>query len=102
MESRRVKNETDISDDRFESVIVSHDLQDCLDESFDMCFNKVYEQLPIINYSKISDETERPENTTYIGKLQGHDENTGLVLKKYNVGKILFCPNLVIQVSKIS
>ncbi|KRT80657.1 zinc finger protein [Oryctes borbonicus] len=78
MESRQVKNEAEVCDDNFENV-VSHDLQDCLDESFDMCFNRVYEQLPVINYSNISDETERPENTTYIGKLQGHDENAGYI-----------------------
>lgn len=80
MESRNVKDEAEVCEHNFENIAMPHDLEDCLDENFDMCFNKVYEQLPVISYSKISDEVDRPENTTYIGKLQGHDENKGLVL----------------------
>lgn len=58
-------------------IVVTHDLQDCIDESLDLCFNNIYEQLPVINYSKYSEETERPENSTYIGKLEKHDEDAG-------------------------
>lgn len=58
-------------------IVVTHDLQDCIDESLDLCFGNVYEQLPVINYSKYSEETERPENSTYIGKLGEQDENAG-------------------------
>lgn len=57
--------------------IVSHDLQDYLDENFEQVFNNVYEQLPVINYSRYSEEKERPEDATYIGKLEDHDENSG-------------------------
>lgn len=60
----------------YEDLPMTHDLQDCIDESLDICFNNVYEQLPVINYSKYSEEQEKPENSTYIGKL-GHDESTG-------------------------
>lgn len=91
MESQQVKNETGVCERNFENIMVSHDLQDCLDESFDMCFNKVYEQLPVINYSKVSSE-ERPENTTYIGKLQGYDENAGSVFSSNNVVRDLVLP----------
>lgn len=58
-------------------IVVTHDLQDCIDESLDLCFNNIYEQLPVINYSRYSEETERPENSTYIGKLEEQDENAG-------------------------
>lgn len=58
-------------------ILVTHDLQDCIDESLDLCFSGVYEQLPVINYSKYSEETERPENITYIGKLKEQEENAG-------------------------
>lgn len=58
-------------------ILVTHDLQDCIDESLDLCFSGVYEQLPVINYSKYSEETDRPENSTYIGKLAEHEENAG-------------------------
>lgn len=60
----------------YDGIVMTHDLQDCIDETLDICFNDVYEQLPIINYSKYSEEHEKPENSTYIGKL-GHDEDTG-------------------------
>lgn len=58
-------------------ILVTHDLQDCIDESLDLCFSGVYEQLPVINYTKYSEETERPENITYIGKLKEQEENAG-------------------------
>lgn len=51
-------------------------LQECLDDNFQTMFNKVYEQIPHISYSKYSEETERPENATYIGKL---NENEGYI-----------------------
>ncbi|XP_017773632.1 PREDICTED: zinc finger E-box-binding homeobox 1-like isoform X2 [Nicrophorus vespilloides] len=67
-------------ENNFSNIVVTHDLEDCLiDESFDMCFNKVYEQLPVINYTKYSDEKEKPENSTYIGKLQQQDGNAGYI-----------------------
>lgn len=64
-------------DHNFENIVVTHDLQDCFDESFDLCFNKVYEQLPVINYTKLSEEKEKPENAVYIGKLPENEENSG-------------------------
>lgn len=45
------------NDKHFENIIVTHDLQDCIDESLD----KVFEQLPIINYSKYSEESEKSD-----------------------------------------
>lgn len=56
------------------NISVSNELED---DNLELCFNNVYEQLPVINYSKYSDENGRPENATYIGKLEGQDENAG-------------------------
>lgn len=55
--------------------IVTHDLQDCLDDNFDL-FNNVYEQIPVINYSKYVDEKDKPENATYLDKFSD-EENAG-------------------------
>lgn len=55
----------------YENIIVTHDLQDCIDDSLD----KVFEQLPIINYSKYSEENGR-EHTNY-EEQQENEENTG-------------------------
>lgn len=57
----------------FENIIVTHDLQDCIDDSLD----KVFEQLPIINYSKYTEDNEQSDNQTYIEQLHGKDENVG-------------------------
>lgn len=65
-----------LENSNYDGMVMTHDLQDCIDDSLDICFNDVYEQLPVINYSKYSEEREKPENSTYIGKL-GHDGDTG-------------------------
>lgn len=61
----------------FGNILVTHDLQDCIDESLDFSLNKVYEQLSVINSARISDEKERQSNSTYIGKFQEGNENVG-------------------------
>lgn len=68
------RNET-IDNDQCLGTIVTHDLKPCM-ENFDFAFKKIYEQLPTINYSALSEE-DRPENVTYIGKLSEIDENAG-------------------------
>lgn len=54
----------------YENIIVTHDLQDCIDDSLD----KVFGQLPVINYSKYSEEHEKPENTVSHNKTQHKDD----------------------------
>lgn len=43
----------------YENIIVTHDLQDCIDDSLD----KVFGQIPLINYSKYTEDTDRTENS---------------------------------------
>lgn len=45
-----------------------------IEENLDDCFHNVYEQLPVISFSE---ERGEPQHRTYIGKLEGHDENQG-------------------------
>lgn len=52
----------------------ARDLQDCLDEGLDL-FGGVYEQLPVINFGRYSDQ--RPEDSTYIGQLEEQEEDAG-------------------------
>ncbi|XP_069688854.1 metal regulatory transcription factor 1-like [Periplaneta americana] len=54
-------------------------LQECIDENFDIpTFGRVFEQLPVYTTSRLSDES-NPESSSYIGKLEGHDENAGYI-----------------------
>lgn len=78
MESWLEKKEANISNgiESFNNILVTHDLQDCIDESLDLSFIKVYEQLPIINYTRYN-EKENPSDSTYLGKLNPSDENAG-------------------------
>ncbi|KAK4879150.1 hypothetical protein RN001_007296 [Aquatica leii] len=61
----------------FDNILVTHDLEDCIDESLDYSFNKVYEELPISDYGQY-DEKDKP-NSELIEKLQDCDENGGYV-----------------------
>ncbi|XP_015519653.1 uncharacterized protein LOC107224199 isoform X1 [Neodiprion lecontei] len=61
------------SDGNFDNILVTHDLQDCLDDSLDLSsFGKVYDQSPVLNYGKLSDES-----SSYMEKLR--DDNTGYI-----------------------
>ena len=41
----------------FDGILVTHDLQDCLDDSLDLSnFGRVYEQSTVFDYGKYSDE----------------------------------------------
>lgn len=41
----------------FDSILVTHDLQDCLDDTLDLSsFEKVYEQSAVFDYDKYSDD----------------------------------------------
>lgn len=55
----------------YENIIVTHDLQDCIDDSLD----KVFEHLPIINYSKYSEEN--GQDLFNYEEQQENEENTG-------------------------
>lgn len=71
----------------YDNIVVTHDLQDCFDETFDLCFNKV------INYTKINDTKDsKTENAVYFGKIHGTDENSGLVktIKKHKYSLFIF------------
>lgn len=49
-------------------VIVTHDLQDCIDDSLD----RVYDQLSVINYTKYTEEDEKGEE-----EKDGKETNEG-------------------------
>lgn len=52
-------------------------LQECMEDAFDIpTFGRVFEQLPVYTTSRLCDENS-PESSSYIGKLEGHDENAG-------------------------
>lgn len=52
-------------------------IQQCIQDSFDIpTFGRVFEQLPLYTTSRLCDEN-NPESSSYIGKLEGHDENAG-------------------------
>lgn len=57
----------------FDNILVTHDLQDCLDDTLDLSsFERVYEQSAVFDYERYSDDdaaiNERPipadDNTT--------------------------------------
>lgn len=56
----------------YDNIIVTHDLQDCIDDSLD----KVFEQLPIINYSKYTDDI-TGEHSKFTIKTQENNGNVG-------------------------
>lgn len=62
--------DTDEINDNFDSILVTHDLQDCLDDSLDLTnFGKIYEQSGDYDCAKYSDTEdtpfiERPDDTT--------------------------------------
>lgn len=66
---RHDKSDTNQTNNNYENIVITHDLQDCFDETFDLCFNKVTET-----------KDEKSENAIYIGKIHGNDENSGLVV----------------------
>lgn len=44
-------------DSNFDNILVTHDLQDCLDETLDLSsFEKVYEQSAVFDYERYSDD----------------------------------------------
>ncbi|XP_076247027.1 uncharacterized protein LOC143186999 isoform X1 [Calliopsis andreniformis] len=53
---REVGNADDI-EENFDNILVTHDLQDCLDDSLDLTnFSKVYEQSAVFDYEKYSED----------------------------------------------
>lgn len=48
---------TDDIEGNFDNILVTHDLQDCLDDSLNLTnFSRVYEQGAIFDYEKYSDD----------------------------------------------
>lgn len=69
------ENADDI-EENFNNILVTHDLQDCLDDSLDLpSFVKIYGQSAEFDYEKYSDE-DPPYNQTL------HDDNTGYTLEE--------------------
>ncbi|KAJ9579919.1 hypothetical protein L9F63_004392, partial [Diploptera punctata] len=68
-------NEQEKSDTSLDNI-----LQDYIDDnSFDSPnFDRVFEQVPVYTTNKLCDE-DSPESSSYIGKLEGHDENAGYI-----------------------
>lgn len=66
---------TDVENsDKYDNILVSPDLLDCLDESFDLpTFNRVFEQSPVYTSTRLSEE-ENPGTSSYIGKLGDGEE----------------------------
>lgn len=53
---REIGNVNDL-EGNFDNILVTHDLQDCLDDSLDLTnFGKVYEQCAVFDYEKYSDD----------------------------------------------
>ncbi|KAF5269182.1 hypothetical protein FQR65_LT02482 [Abscondita terminalis] len=61
------------TNENFDNILVTHDLEDCIDESLDYSFHKVYEELPASNYGQFDDKDKT--NSVFIEKLQDCDEN---------------------------
>lgn len=72
-ESDKFNSDTNVDkvEGNFDNILVTHDLQDCLDDSLDLTsFGKVYDPPSTINYAKLSDDS-----SSYMEKLR--DDNTG-------------------------
>lgn len=67
-----VKFHTNDSDksSNYENIIV-HDLQDCIDDSLD----KVFGQIPVINYSKYTEDNEKSGNSSNNDKTDNKIDN---------------------------
>lgn len=53
---QEIGNVDDI-EENFNNILVTHDLQDCLDDSLDLTsFGKVYEESGVFDYEKYSDD----------------------------------------------
>lgn len=53
---QEIGNADDI-EENFDNILVTHDLQDCLDDSLDLTsFGKVYDQNDVFDYEKYSDD----------------------------------------------
>lgn len=59
------------------NIVVTHDLQDCLDESLDFNFNNVYVPISESHNTKFSDTIKPERSYSYIGKIEHNDENVG-------------------------
>ncbi|KAJ8985567.1 hypothetical protein NQ317_011527 [Molorchus minor] len=75
-------------DENSNNIVVTHDLQDCLDESLDFNYNNVY--VPVSNYSdiKFSDRIKSEKSNTYIGKIEHHDEDVGYIQHTVSLDEI--------------
>ncbi|XP_020712451.2 uncharacterized protein LOC105693704 isoform X1 [Athalia rosae] len=82
-ESDRFNSDANVDkvDGNFENILVTHDLQDCLDDSLDLSsFGKVYDESPVLNYGKLSDDN------SYMEKLR--DDNTGYIYHSISTDEI--------------
>lgn len=54
------------------NIVVTHDLQDCIDESLDFSFDNVYN-----NHETTNSNNKTNKLQTYIGNIQSNNENAG-------------------------
>ena len=64
------KNQSNQYQGNYEPMIETHDLQDCLDETLDLCLDKIYN--PAMSYTKISQEMDMVKSES--GKKADEDD----------------------------
>lgn len=70
------------------NIVVTHDLQDCLDESLDFNFNNVYVPISESQNAKFLDNIKSEKSYSYIGKIEHNDENVGFVQHTVSLDEI--------------
>ncbi|XP_018569682.1 uncharacterized protein LOC108909754 [Anoplophora glabripennis] len=70
------------------NILVTHDLQDCLDESLDFNFNNVYVPISDNQNTKFLDNIKTEKSYSYIGKIEHNDENVGFVQHTVSLDEI--------------
>ncbi|XP_046980104.1 uncharacterized protein LOC124545267 [Schistocerca americana] len=71
-------DDADKSDTSLDNILLSDDIQECINDFDIPVMGKVFEQLPVYTTSKLSDEN-TPESSTYLGQLHSNDENAGYI-----------------------
>lgn len=72
-ESDKFQENVDEIESNFDNILVTHDLQDCLDDTLDLSsFEKVYAQSVVFDYERYSDD-----DTALDERLPADDNMTG-------------------------
>lgn len=71
-----LKEEHVSESENFDGILVTHDLEDCIDDSLEYSsFNKVYEELPLSNLRSDNEN----DHTTAFAEKREYDENFGYI-----------------------